>query len=86
VLLSQTALAEKLSAELGVDFDDSKLSRIEKGKQDASSREIHALAVILGQSVAWLQGIDDDGFESRAKGVSLRSISHSLTQPVPVAA
>lgn len=62
-LLSQEALAEKLTAEMGEYFgDDAKISRIEQGKQDLTSHELHALSMVLEQPTPWLQGVDDDGF------------------------
>lgn len=72
-LLSQQDLADKLAAELGEPFDDAKLSRIENGRQDVSSRELNALSLLLEQPVTWLQGTDDDGFD--AKGVSRSSFA-----------
>lgn len=70
-LWSQTDLSEKMAAELGEPFDDGKLSRIENGKQDVSSRELYALSLLLEQPVPWLQGVEDGGFD--AKGVSRSS-------------
>lgn len=78
LLLSQTDLAEKLTAELGERFNNSKLSRIEKGTQDVTGHELHALSVVLQQPVPWLQGVEDDGFDSQAKGVYLNSFSRPL--------
>jgi transcriptional regulator with XRE-family HTH domain len=64
-LLSQAQLAEKLSAELGEDFGDhNKISRIESGRQDITSRELHAFAMVLEQPTTWLQGVDDQGFDA----------------------
>lgn len=59
--MTQPELAEKLSAELGVKFgDDVKVSRIEKGKQDVTGRELAALSAVLSQPAAWLQGLEDN--------------------------
>lgn len=59
--MTQPELAEKLTAELGLNFgDDVKVSRIEKGKQDVSGRELAALSAVLNQPQAWLQGLEDN--------------------------
>jgi transcriptional regulator with XRE-family HTH domain len=75
-LLSQAQLAEKLAAELGEDFGDhNKISRIEKGRQDITSRELHAFSMVLEQPTTWLQGVEDEGFDSNgAMGVYLSSL------------
>ncbi len=63
--VTQEELAEKLTAELGFDFgDDVKVSRIERGKQDVSGRELVALSVVLNQPVLWLQGVEDEGMNA----------------------
>jgi transcriptional regulator with XRE-family HTH domain len=63
--MTQEVLAEKLSAELGFDFgDDVKVSRIERGQQDVTGRELAALSAVLNQPQAWLQGIEDDGMNA----------------------
>ena len=60
--MTQELLAEKMTAELGFDFgDDVKVSRIEHGKQDVTSRELAALSAVLNQPAPWLQGIEDEG-------------------------
>lgn len=63
--LSGVELAEKLTSELGFHFgDDAKISRIEHGKQDVSSRELAALSAVLNQPIPWLQGIEDEGMNA----------------------
>jgi transcriptional regulator with XRE-family HTH domain len=63
--ITQDELAEKLTAELGFDFGDAaKVSRIEKGKQDLSGRELAAMSDVLDQPQPWLQGIDDEGMRA----------------------
>jgi transcriptional regulator with XRE-family HTH domain len=63
--ITQPELAEKLNAELGFNFgDDVKVSRIERGTQDVSGRELAALSTVLGQPSAWLQGIEDEGMRA----------------------
>ena len=75
-LLTQSQLADKLSAELGEDFGgDNKVSRIESGKQDVTSRELYALSMVLEQPTTWLQGVEDEGFSTGAMGVYLSSLA-----------
>jgi transcriptional regulator with XRE-family HTH domain len=63
--MTQPELAEKLNAELGFNFgDDVKVSRIERGAQDVSGRELAALSTVLGQPSAWLQGVEDEGMNA----------------------
>lgn len=63
--LTQAQLAQELVKLLGESFDDAKVSRIEKGAQDVTSRELSALSIILEQSRDWLAGEPDATFNDR---------------------
>lgn len=63
--LTQAELAYELAAILMEPWDGAKLSRIENGAQDLTSRELTALATILEQSKDWLTGEEGAQFNDR---------------------